>query len=133
MGAFICPDIYFRVVSSEEMLTIMRTLLKRQFIRKTQYCGFRAFGVLRSYISLPLHSFRWIEPVFTVCLIRIYHLTLFVVYNYMMSWPLQRRSDPFSFHSDLQKDLHDLRSLRELGEQEYQEYLLILHCKKVII
>ena len=41
---------------------------------------------MRSCISLPLHSSKRIEPIFTVCLIRIHYLTLFVVYNYMDSF-----------------------------------------------
>ena len=38
--------------------------------------------------SLPLHSSKPIEPILTVCLIRIHCSTLCVVYNYMMPWPL---------------------------------------------
>ena len=47
----------------------------------------QAFRVLGPSISLPLHSSKRITPIFTVCLIRIHYLTLFVVYNYMMPWP----------------------------------------------
>ena len=47
-------------------------------------------------ISLPLHSLIRIETIFTVCLIRIHYLTLFVVYNSMMPWTLhcKIREDP---------------------------------------
>ena len=48
----------------------------------------QAFRVLRPYISLLLHSFKRIGPVFTLYLVRIYYLTLLVVYNSMMAWPL---------------------------------------------
>ena len=48
-------------------------------------------------IRLPLHSFRQIEPLSTVCVIRIHCLTLFVIYNYM-PWPhhckIRERADP---------------------------------------
>ena len=38
--------------------------------------------------SLPLHSSKRIEPIFTVCLIMIHYLTIFLAYYYIMPWPL---------------------------------------------
>ena len=42
--------------------------------------------VLKSHNSLPLYSFKRLEPIFSVCLISILNLTVFVVYNYLMPW-----------------------------------------------
>ena len=54
-------------------------------------------------MSLPLHWSKRLDPIFTVGLIRLHHLTLFVGYNFMMPWPLhcKIREEPIHHKKEL--------------------------------
>ena len=59
---------------------------------------FQGLEILNQFTIQTLHSFKWIEPTFTLCLLRIHYLTIFVIYNFMMPWALhckiRDRADP---------------------------------------